>query len=134
MELLEKQVRLAKEQKDHLWLKSAAQTADRCGFKSRQWVCENIYDTGSRRDRPTSMRTQQINETFGTQAVRDFRLREDSSIQLWVSDAREDKSPSITQEEEERLLASSPDISIHAEGEVESDSTPSHQQRKNHLR
>ena len=82
VELLEMQVRLAKEQKDHLWLKSAAQTADRCGFKSRQWICDNIYDIGSRRDRPTSMRTQQINETFGTQAVRDFRLREDSSIQL----------------------------------------------------
>ena len=124
VELLEMQVRLAKEQKDHLWLKSAAQTADQCGFKSRQWICDNIYDIGSRRDRPTSMRTQQINETFGTQAVRDFRLREDSSIQLWVSDAREDKSPSITQEEEERLLASSPEISIHAEGDVESDSTP----------
>ena len=116
MELLEKQVRLAKEQKDHLWLKSAAQTADRCGFKTRQWICENIYDIGSRRDRPTSMRTQQINETFWTQAVRDFRLKEDSSIQLWVSDAWEDKFPSITQEEEEWLLAS--DISIHAEGEV----------------
>ena len=70
------------------------------------------------------MRTQQINETFGTQAVRDFRLREDSLIQLWVSDAREDKSPSITQEEEERLLASSPELSIHAEGGVESDSNP----------
>ena len=69
------------------------------------------------------MRTQQINATFGTQAVRDLRLREDSSIQLWVSDAREDKSPSITQEEEERLLASRPEISIHAEGDVESDST-----------
>ena len=128
MELLEKQVRLAKEQKDHLWLKSAPKTADQCGFKSRQWICENIYDIGSRRDRPTSKRTQQINKTFGTQAVRDFRLIEDSSIQLWVSDAREDKT-SITQEEEERLLASSPDISIHAEGEVESDSTPSHQQK-----
>ena len=82
VELLQMQVRLAKEQKDHLWLKSAAQTADRCGFKSRQWICDNIYDIGSRRDRPTSMRIQQINETFGTQAVRDFRLREDSSIQL----------------------------------------------------
>ena len=65
VELLEMQVRLAKEQKDHLWLKSAAQTADRCGFKSRQWICDNIYDIGSRRDRPTSMRTQQINETLG---------------------------------------------------------------------
>lgn len=124
VELLEMQVRLAKEQKDHHWLKSAAKTADRCGFKSRQWICDNICDIGSRRDRPTSMRTQQINETFGTQAVRDFRLREDSSIQLWVSDAREDKSPSITQEEEERLLASSPEISIHAEGDVESDHPP----------
>ena len=70
------------------------------------------------------MRTQQINETFGTQAVRDFRLREDSSIQLWVSDAREDKCPSITQEVEDRLLASSLEIAIHAEGDVESDSTP----------
>ena len=77
VELLEMQVRLAKEQKDHLWLKSAAQTADRCGFKSRQWICDNNYDIGSRRDRPTSMRTQQINETFGTQAV---RLREDSDL------------------------------------------------------
>ena len=124
VELLEMQIRLAKEQKDHLWLKSAALTADRCGFKSRQWICDNIYDIGSRRDRSTSMRTQQINETFGTQAVRDFRLREDSSVQLWVSDAREDKSPSITQEEEERLLASSPEISIYAEGDFESDSTP----------
>ena len=52
----------------------------RCGFKSRQWICDNIYDIGSRRDRPTSMRTQQINETFRTQAVRDFRLREGPSI------------------------------------------------------
>ena len=76
----EKQVRLAKDQQDHLWLKSAAQTVDRCGFKSRQWICENIYDIGSRRDCPTSTRTKQINETFGTQAVHDFRLREDSSI------------------------------------------------------
>ena len=70
------------------------------------------------------MRTQQINETF----------RDDSSNQLCVSDAREDKSPSITQEEEERLLASSPEISIHVEGVVESNSTPSHQQGKKHLR
>ena len=42
VELLEMQVRLAKEQKDHLWLKSAAQTTDRCGFKCRQWICDNI--------------------------------------------------------------------------------------------
>ena len=69
---------------------------------------------------------------FGTQAVRDFRLKEDSSIQLWVSDAWEDKFPSITQEEEEWLLAS--DISIHAEGRFSQTPLPSHQQQKNHLR
>ena len=145
-----------------------AECANKEGFKSHQWICENIAVIRPRRQRPPNKNAKQINETFGIAPVRDIRLGLDSTIQRRVSDAQDnspqdilpqdnspqdilpqdnlpqdnsphdillqdnlpqDISPSITQEEEERLLASSHDssadsavLSIYAPIEFESDS------------
>ena len=171
LQLLMEQVRLAREQRDYPWLRNVAECANKEGFKSHQWICENIAVIGPRRQRPPNKKARQINETFGIAPVRDIRLGLDSTIQRRVSDAQDspqdilpqdspqdilpqdnlpqdnsphdillqdispqdnlpqDISPLITQEEEERLLASSHDssadsavLSIYAPIEFESDS------------
>ena len=146
IELLMEQVRLAQAQYDQNWLKHAAEVAQVKGFKNYQWICDNIHRLSPRRSHPGSQRTQEIsliNERYTTEPVRNFRLQVNPSLQRqvsdaqgdespsitpevereqsWVSDAQEDKSSAINQEEEERLLALSPDVSIHAE-DGESDS------------
>ena len=151
------QIRLAREKRDYPWLRNVAECANKAGFKSHQWICENIAVIGPRRQHPASKKATQINETFGIAPVRDIRLGLDSTIQRRVSDAQDnspqdilpqdnspqdilpqdilpqenspqdillqdislqdnlsqDISPSITQEEEERLLASSHDSSAY---------------------
>ena len=127
LELLEEQVRLAQEKRNQQWLKQAAIGADRAGFRSREWICRNIYDIGPRRQRPQTVRERKseiINELYTTGGTqKDWR-----EVDPQVSDAQDptlkEKSPSITLEEEERLLASSPDVSIHAGEGFESDSNP----------
>ena len=60
LELLEAQVRLAKEKKNQQWLKQAAIGADRARIRSREWICRNIYDIGPRRQRPQTVRDREI--------------------------------------------------------------------------
>ena len=92
LKLLMEQVRLAREQRDYPWLRNVAECANKEGFKSHQWICENIAVIGPRRQRPPNRKAKQINETFGIAPVRDIRLGLDSTIQHRVSDAQ-DNSP-----------------------------------------
>ena len=88
LQLLMEQVRLAREQRDYPWLRNVAECAKWEGFKSHQWICENIAVIGPRRQRPPNKKAKQINETFGIAPVRDIRLGSDSTIQRRVSDAQ----------------------------------------------
>ena len=92
LQLLMEQVRLAREQRDYPWLRNVAECAKKAGFKSHQWICENIGFIGPRRQRPPNKKARQINETFGIAPERDIRLGLDSNIQRRVSDAQ-DNSP-----------------------------------------
>ena len=92
LQLLMEQVRLTREQRDYPWLRNVAECANKEGFKSHQWICENIAVIGPRSQRPPNKKAKQINETFGIAPVRDIRLGLDSTIQCRVSDAQ-DNSP-----------------------------------------
>ena len=89
LQLLMEQVRLAQEQRDYPWLRNVAECANRAGFKNHQWICENIAIIGPWRQRPSSKKATQINETFGIAPGRDIRLGLDSTIQRRVSDAQD---------------------------------------------
>ena len=122
VEYLMGQVRLAQGMDDHNWLRRAAEVANDQGFRNYQWICDHICHIPPRRGNNRSRRAANINENFSTTPVKDYRLQVDPSIQLGVSDAQRDVSPPMTQEEEEDLLASSPDISISEPVVDESDS------------
>ena len=122
VEYLMGQVRLAQGMDDHNWLRRAAEVANDQGFRNYQWICDHICHIPPRRGNNRSRRAANINENFSTTPVKDYRLQVDPSIQLRVSDAQRDVSPPMTQEEEDDLLASSPDISISEPVVDESDS------------
>ena len=92
------------------------------GFRNYQWICDHICHIPPRRGNNRSRRVAKINENLSTTPVKDYRLQVDPSIQLPVSDAQRDVSPPMTLEEEDDLLASSPDVSISEPVVDESDS------------
>ena len=130
VQYLLEQVRLAQAKKETNWLRRAAEIAYDVGFKTHEWICRNIFRIPPRCSNPQSRWAAQINATYTGAPARDFRLEvdpscRDPSCQRVVSDAAQvDRSPPLTQEEEDQLLASSPDVSIHEPGAEELDSEP----------
>ena len=121
--VLEEQVRLAKEKKNQQWLKQATEL----GYGVESGMCRNIYDIGPRRQRPQTVRDREIeriNELYTTGGTQKYWREEDPQVSDAQDSTLKEKSPAITLEEEERLLASSPDVSIHAGEGFASDSNP----------
>ena len=101
--VLEEQVRLAKEKKNQQWLKQATELG--YGVESGFAVTSTTLDPGEVRDREI----ERINELYTTGGTQDWR-EEDTQVSDAQDSTLKEKSPSITLEEEERLLASSPDV------------------------
>ena len=89
------------------------EASDRAVIRSREWICHNIYDIGHRRQRPQTVRdreSERINELYTTGGTEKDWREQDTQMSDAQDSTLKEKSPSNTLEEEERLLASSPDV------------------------